>query len=307
VNNIPTAYSAHAYFHHMFLLSVAVLANILIAICFKLYTRMGVDPFTAIVVNYLTSLVLGSVISGQIPLVNYAPFSVPWTSFAFALGSIFVIGFTVIAFSIRYAGIAITTAMQKMSLLVSAGYAILFFGEPIGPQKLTGVLLAMIAILMITRNETQSAPWRQRMQFLLLPLGTLLFSGTIEAILYHVHAHHLATRGDIVFTTYAFSIAGCIGIVFVILRHLTGKHKMRIRDIIGGVALGIPNFFSIYLILSLLHRGFSGSVLYPVLNILVLLFSAMVGISLFREKLQRVNMIGIGLALVAIALISLAD
>lgn len=291
----------------MFLLGVAVLANILIAICFKLYARMGVDPFTAIVVNYWASLVLGSAISGQISLISYVPTEAPWTSYAIALGLLFVIGFTVIAFSVKYAGIAITTAMQKMSLLVSAGYAILFFGEPFGLLKFMGMLLAITAILMITRSKTHAAPMKQRMLVLLFPLGTLLFSGTIESILYHVHAHHLAINGDIVFTTYAFSVAGCIGAVIVVARHIVGSHRINIRDLIGGVALGIPNFFSIYLILALLHRGFSGSVLYPILNILVLSISAIIGLYLFREKLNKINIVGIGMALVAILLISLAD
>ena len=291
----------------MFLLGIAVIANLLLAVCFKLYARTGVDPFTAIVINYWTSVVIGCAIAGHIPLLSYDPALVPWATYGIALGCLFVIGFTVIAFSIRYAGIAITTAMQKMSLMISVSYAVIFFGEPFGLLKITGVILAIVGIWMVTHSDIKSVPWRQRIRILILPLGTLLFNGVIESVLYHVHAHHLAIHGDIVFTTYAFSIAACVGTIVVLYRHVAGKHRMTMRDVIGGLALGIPNFFTIYLILVLLHNGFAGSVLYPVLNILVLAFSAIIGLYLFREKLSKVNIAGITIALIAILLISLAD
>ena len=98
-----------------------------------------------------------------------------------------------------------------------------------------------------------------------------------------------------------------IGTIRVVLRHIQGVHRITWRDVLGGIALGLPNFFTIYLILSLLHLGFNGSVLYPVLNILVLALSAVTGLVLFRERLSRINMIGISLAFVAILLISIGE
>ena len=291
----------------MILLAAAVLANLIIAICFKLFDRLRVDHFTAIIINYWASAILGSVISGQIPVISYTPASVSWTYFGLVLGVCFVGGFTVTALSVRYTGMAVTTAMQRMSLLISAGYAVLVFHEPFGILKISGMLLAVLAILMITRRENRSVSGIQHLQFLLLPIGTLVLSGIIESVLYYVHAKKLAIHGDVVFSTYAFSIAACIGGIIVVARVMNGAHKITWRDVAGGVVLGVPNFFTIYLILALLQHGFSGSVLYPVLNILVLAFTAVTGLYLFREKLKKVNVIGIVFALLAILLISLSD
>ncbi len=268
---------------------------------------MDVDHFTAIVVNYWASAALGSVLGGQIPLLNYDPAIVEWTWYALVLSVFFVFGFTVTALSVRYAGMAITTAMQRMSLLVSAGYAILIFGEPFDLFKLAGMLLAVVAISLITRSERNFESEKHPVRLLLLPIGTLLFSGIIESVLYYVHAEKLAIHGDIVFSTYAFSGAACIGTIVVIFRAVKGLHKITIRDLVGGLVLGIPNFFTIYLILTLLHNGFPGSVLYPVLNILVLALTAITGLYFFREKLSKGKVIGIGIALLAILLISLSD
>lgn len=290
----------------MILLLAAVLANLIIAICFKLFDRFNVDRFTAIVVNYWASLLIGSALSGQVPLFTYSVIADKWTLFAIILSVLFVGGFTITAFSVRYVGMAITTAMQKMSLLISAFYAVLFFHEPLGILKLIGLLLAIVAVILITRNTQGGITRSQLLHFFFLPLGTLIFSGLIESILYYVHAHQLAIEGDLAFVTYGFSAAACIGTIVIAYRSVRGTHRITKQDILGGLALGIPNFFTIYLILTLLSHGFPGSVLYPVLNILVLALTAVTGLFLFKEKLSKINIAGLLVALLAILLISLS-
>lgn len=287
-----------------FLLLCAILANLIIAVCFKLFDRYKVDVFTAIITNYWASAILGSIISNEIPLIKYAPGEATWTYFGIALGFCFVVGFTVTAISIRYAGMAITTAMQRMSLLLSSGYAVIFFGESLPILKIIGMALAVAAIIMITRSDKENIPRSRQIRYLLFPILALLASGIIETVLYHVHAKELNAHGDDVFSTYGFSLAACLGTIVVLFRQFKGLHKVNWRDIVGGIALGVPNFFTIYLILALLNKGMPGSVLYPVLNILVLLLTAITGLYLFKEKLKRVNLIGIGVALLAILLIS---
>jgi glucose uptake protein GlcU len=193
-----------------------------------------------------------------------------------------------------------------MSLLISTGYAVIAFHEPFGIIKILGLALAVVAIFLITRSDRTIESARKNRKYLWLPFGTLVFSGIIESVLYHVHAETLTIHGDIVFTTYAFSIGACIGTVVVVIRAWRGIHKLTVRDLLGGVVLGIPNFFTIYLILALLHSGFPGSVLYPVLNTLVLTLTAVTGMYFFREKLTKVNIIGICVAVVAILLFSFA-
>ena len=78
------------------------------------------------------------------------------------------------------------------------------------------------------------------------------------------------------------------------------------RDVIAGILLGIPNFFSIFLLLKMLNQGWNGSLMYPLVNVSVLLLSTMVAVIAFREKLNRLNWIGIGLASAAILIIAYA-
>ena len=229
----------------------------------------------------------------------------PWLPFALLLGVLFVSGFNITALSVKYTGITTTAVMSRMSLLVSAGYAIIVFLEPLGPVKLVGIALAILAILLINRRAESKGRFA-RGPYLLYPVLALLFAGAIESVLYYIKAMQLSIDSDLQLTTYAFSVAGIIGSVIVGVSCATGKRRIRRNDLIGGLALGLPNFFSIYLILLLLQQGWQGSVLFPVLNLTVLAASAVVGIYLFREKVSRLNVIGLLCALAAIGAIMLA-
>ena len=288
----------------MLVLAFCVVANILIAICFKMFFRKGVNSFIAIIVNYWVCLTLGSLLVGHVPILTYG-IETKWVPFGLALGTIFIIGFNITAQSVRFTGMTITSVMMKMSLLMSSAYAIVFFAESAGIPKLLGIMMAAIAVVLINATPGAGSSGIRPGPYTVYPILTLVLSGFIEIILYHVQVTGLALNADAELTTFAFSVAAVLGAVIVIWLYLTKRKKFQWKDYYWGIALGVPNFFSIYLILVMLKHGFEGSVLFPVLNISVLVSTALVGLLAFSEKLRPVNLVGIGLAILAILSIML--
>ncbi|HMU04738.1 MAG TPA: EamA family transporter [Saprospiraceae bacterium] len=84
------------------------------------------------------------------------------------------------------------------------------------------------------------------------------------------------------------------------------REVLKFKNLIGGIGLGIPNFFSIYLLLLSLQQGWGGSVVFPVNNVGVLVMAAFFGIVLFKERLVPLRIAGFILAILAIILITLA-
>ena len=75
----------------------------------------------------------------------------------------------------------------------------------------------------------------------------------------------------------------------------------------AGLVLGLPNYFSIYLIMRAISDNvLQSSVLYPVVNVGVVLGSTLCAFFFFSEKLSLTNWLGIALSIAAIALITFA-
>jgi drug/metabolite transporter (DMT)-like permease len=73
------------------------------------------------------------------------------------------------------------------------------------------------------------------------------------------------------------------------------------RHIRAGILLGVPNFFSIYFLMAMLESGWSGSILYPINNLGILLFASFFGWLIFGERLDKKHAVGFLLSLIAIS------
>ena len=136
-----------------------------------------------------------------------------------------------------------------------------------------------------------------------LPLSVFFLSGLIEILLFYVEVSGQVSGDGIYFTATAFGLAGCIGSLLVLFRIITKRARFTIRDFAGGVLLGLPNYLSIYLLVYLLAQGWEGSILFPLNNVSILLMVTLIGAIIYKEKLDRLKMLGLGFGIIAIVLI----
>lgn len=283
-----------------------IVAASCIGVCFKLFVRYGVNTFNAIVINYTVCLLLGSLLdrSGTIPFSGKVV-QAPWFWYDVLLGLIFITGFNLTALGIRTAGITLTTLVQRMSLILTVTITVIVFHEPFGLLEFAGIALAVMAILTINpAGKERNTNGLNR--FPLVLLLVLAFSALVEILLFYVEKSGKVGLDQMAFTTHGFGSAGIFGWLILLGLIWKGKTKLTRRDVLGGVILGIPNYFSIYLLLVMLNQGWKGSIMYPLVNVSVLMVSTFLGVMFFREKLTRMHWIGIGLATVSILLISYA-
>jgi drug/metabolite transporter (DMT)-like permease len=283
-----------------------VIASTCISIGLKLFTRFKVNTFNAIVINYTVCLALGTMLDPEVSV----PFSkeivsTPWFAYDILLGVLFIFGFNLNAHAIQTAGITLTSLMQRMSLVLTVTFAVIFFKEHFGPIEITGISLAILAIIAINQkgkkfNLSGSTP------FPWVLFAVLLIASVVEILLFYAEKTNIVGESQLAFTTHAFGCAAIFGWISIGWLWFRKKLKITSRDLIGGILLGIPNFFSIYLLMVMLNQGWNGSILYPMINVSVLLLSTLIAVIAFREKLSRINWIGIVLATGAILFIAYA-
>lgn len=284
----------------MLALANCILASTIISLIFKGFQIYGVRNLPAIVVNYFVCVICGSLFQGEFPL-STDIFSQDWIWLAFILGFIFIGGFNLNALSVQRAGIAVTSVVQRISLILSVVFAIFFFKEPIDVTKGIGIFLGIAAVFLTVKFESDGSKKRNNW---ILPIGVFLLAGLIE-ILLTVAQRFYQADGNVTFTVTLFCWAGILGLVFALLKPpADGSSRFTRRDILGGIALGIPNFFSIHLILVALGQGLDAATVFPVLNVATIVLSAIAALLLFREQLSPKQWLGVAVATFAILLIT---
>src|SRR5476649_2888473 len=126
----------------MFYLLGSIILNSYLTLAFKVCEKYRVNTFQAIVFNYITCVITGSVVNGSFP-VNRAVMGTPWFPWACVMGLMFVSIFTVIAITTQKIGVAVASVANKLSLIIPVILSVYLYHETVLGWKLTGVVLAL--------------------------------------------------------------------------------------------------------------------------------------------------------------------
>lgn len=277
------------------LLSISCATAILIL--FKLMARFGVSLFYAIVINYLTAFCFGLFLSGK-------SMAGAWLPYAVAVGILLITLFLLIGLSTQKAGISATTIATRMSVVIPVLFSIFFYKEPLGPIKMAGIVTALAAIGLTVIPGNHSPGGRARFWY----LPVVLFGvGFLDTLMKLVQQEHLLGADPAGFTGAAFFFAFLTGAAACLLRRMTPAPFLSPKVLGTGILLGSINFGSIYFFLHALASAFpDSSVTFAVNSTGVVAASVFFGVVVFKERLTRLNTLGVLLALSAIVLLVLS-
>lgn len=277
----------------------SICCSVFVSVLLKLARRYQIDTTQAITWNYSMAALLTWVFySPQIPLLRATLYS-GYIALGILLPSLFVI----LALSVRYTGIVRTDVAQRLSLFIPVLAAFLIFDETPSPVKIIGIIVAFLAIIC-------SIPWQKRENnasaYWIYPLIVFIGMGLIDILF-----KQIARTVAIPFTSslfVVFILAFLISILSLLYLLLFKKMKFAVINVLCGWILGIANFGNILFYLKA-HQALSQqpSVVFSAMNIGVIVLGSLVGVIIFREKLSRLNYVGIALALISIVLISFAQ
>lgn len=282
----------------MIYIFLSVCCSVFVSVLLKLAKRYHIDVFQAISWNYpVAALLTYLFFSPEIPSYNTTIYPV-YIGLGILLPSLFV----VLALSVRYTGIVKTDVAQRLSLFIPVIAAFFIFNETPSINKLAGIGLAFLAIIF-------SIPWQKQSKnsesYWIYPLIVFVGMGIIDILF-----KQIAKSEQIPFTSSLFIVfllaflASSLYLVYLII--FKGL-KPAIINLLCGLILGIGNFGNIFFYIKA-HQALANepSLVFSSMNIGVILLGSAVGVLIFREKLSRLNYVGIGLALVSILVLTLA-
>ena len=288
----------------MFYLIIGIACNILLLLILRSFQKFNVASFPAIVVNYF---VAGSFsLLFTTPKTIYMEATHLWLPALF-LGSLFVSIFYLISQTTAKLGVSVASVSNKMSVVIPVILAFIIYKDSPDLFKILGIIIALLSVFLVSSSGKKDESSSDKKNFI-LPLAVFLGSGIIDALVNYAQKKLVHSEAETAcFSGLSFYSAGLIGVVAFIIFY---KEKSIInikKTLLAGIILGTPNFFSIYFIMKAIDANFmQSSVLYPILNVSVVLGSTFCAYLFFAEKLSIKNMIGIGLSVLAIAFIALS-
>lgn len=272
----------------------SVVCSVLVSVLLKMARRLDFEIGQAVAWNYVVAAGLALVIlrPSLDPLTHAGT---PWLALI-GLGILLPTIFLALGASVRHAGIVRSDAAERLSLLISLLSAFLMFGEPIDALKAAGCALGLVAMAaMVWRRGAGNE--RRSPRHWIWPVLVFVGFGVIDVLFKRVAATGVPF-GPALLVTFTLALV----VAFAI--ELARQARFTARSLACGIVLGLFNFGNILFYLRA-HRALphNPALVFASMNLGVVALGALTGLIVFRERLGRANLAGLGLALVAVGLL----
>jgi drug/metabolite transporter (DMT)-like permease len=284
----------------------SILLTSYLLLSFKVIERFRLNTFHVIVFNYIACVLTGSVVNGGFP-VAAENIQSPWFKWALLMGTLFISLFTIIGYTAQRVSVAVASVANKLSMVIPFIFSIFLYKEESGGLKIAGVALALVAVYctMVPSGAGGNRLVKRDKWRVILPLVLFAGSGLLDTLVKYVEQKYLNEANSDDYLVSSFFTAAIVGLV-ILLYQVAGKKKsFSYKSILAGIAIGVPNYFSIWFLVRVLkaNPGDSSRIM-PINNMGIVLLCAIAAWLLFKERLSLVNWVGIFLSICSIALIA---
>nr|DAM52000.1 MAG TPA: Triose-phosphate Transporter family [Inoviridae sp.] len=279
----------------MFNLIIAVLCSVAVSVLLKVARKRHIEIQQAIAFNYIVALSLSwFLLKPDFKGLEFTDFIAQSenTPIFLALGILLPSVFIIMSKAVEFAGIVRSDAAQRLSLFLPILAAFLIFHETLSQSKVVGIVLAFVGLfcLLSKPNEQSAVAFRG----VLALVGVWFGYGIIDILFKQV-----AKSGGAFPTTLfiAFSLAACIMFIYLLFK----RTQWNVASFVGGIILGVLNFFNILFYIKA-HQSFGSNptLVFAGMNIGVICLGTITGALIFKEKISKVNWLGIVFSLCAI-------
>lgn len=272
--------------------------NLLLAIASSALVSLTMRVSEEKIQNNIAMLMVNYLLCSGLAALYTAPAD---TGFLFATstglinGVLYLAGFVLLQHNIRTNGVVLSSTFQKLGLLVSMVVSVAFFGERPGIPQWLGFGLAVAAIVLMNFHpgEGKAGNAFGLVALLLAGGGCDAMSKVFEAL------GSPARSGHFLLVTFLTAFLLCA--LWIALGKAGKPGKW---EVVFGLAIGIPNFFSAKFLLGAL-QDMAAVIVYPVYSVATILTVTVAGILFFREKLERRQWVALAMILPALAFLNM--
>ena len=282
----------------MMYLTIAVLCSVAVSVLLKILRHKNIDIRQTIVAGYPVAFLLTWMLLkpdlGAIHALDNA-----W-GIILALGILLPAVFIILGRAIEAVGMVATDAAQRLSLIIPIVAAFLLFGEVLTGTRLLGLALGVFALGALVYRPQHNDINRQAKHTPLWLFGVWAGYGIIDILFKQV-----AKQGSAFPLTLfvSFGVAGLLLFIYLLVTRV----RWQGNTLAAGLLLGTLNMGNIYAYVrahQVMHD--SPSIVFTGMNVGVIAVATLIGVGVFKEHLNRINVLGLLLAIGCVAILFLA-
>ena len=283
----------------MIFLILAILFSTGVFVAMRLFERFGLDNHQALMWNYVFASATGFIVCDKFDTLPQLV-DEPWFGLSILTGFWFIFTYLLMTASTQRSGVTVTSLSSKLSVVLPILAGVIMLGERLNFVATMGIVLALVALVLVLGGKKESGNKNNRKW--LLPVFIFFGTGTGDILMKITEQQN--TVGNLGFMiAFIYFVALVFGVIIVVWDIAIGKSKWQWKSAVGGIGLGVINYFSTYSVYNAM-RCFDNVVLFPIYNIGVVSVTALVGWLCFKEKLTLKNYIGLVIAVIAVILIT---
>jgi drug/metabolite transporter (DMT)-like permease len=212
-----------------------------------------------------------------------------------AVGGSYVLTFVLLTFGISGSGVSLTTVISRLSIIIPIVASIVFWDNMPPPSQIAGVLMILVALPLIGIKPASNPGGARPPSLWVLALIFVISGATAVAMKYVSHLGPVYAFNMALFTGAAIVSAG---VTFFV------REAPRPREAVTGTMLGASNVLANLPILLALQAQ-TGTTVFSTRTSAAVVVTVLTSMWVWHERLSRRTMIGIGVAAIALILVTL--
>lgn len=282
----------------MMYLTMAVLCSVAVSVLLKILRQKQIDIRQTIVAGYPVAFLLTwFLLKPDLGAIN--TLGGAW-GIIIALGVILPTVFILLGRAIEAVGMVATDAAQRLSLIIPIVAAFLLFGEVLTGARVFGLALGFLALGALVYRPQQGGINKTAKNTPLWLVGVWAGYGIVDILFKQV-----AKQGTAFPLTLfvSFGLAGLLLFIYLLVTRVRWQGEA----LVAGLVLGALNMGNIYAYVRA-HQVLSESpsIVFTGMNVGVIAVATVIGVGVFKETLNRMNIIGLLLAVCCVGVLFLA-
>ena len=286
----------------MLYLILAIISSSLVSIMMRVGEGRAKNNISMLSVNYFICMILALIYTGAGNLLQTGEGIGTSIGLGVINGFFYIASLILFQNSVKHNGVVLSSIFMKLGIMVPLVISILLFKEMPTVIQVIGFMIAITAIVIINMKDKTEHNISEKVKersSIKLGLILVLFGCGMADGMSKIYQELGTDKFEELFLVCTFVVAFLLSVVLVKIK----KQRYTKNELLYGALLGIPNYYSARFLLKALGEV-PAVVAYPTFSIGTIAVITLTGVLVFKEKLNKRQLVAIGLIAIAVVLLN---